>query len=137
MRVTYVARDSLVPGHVAGQQYTMVFAITAADPSTARLAEKAESLDGHVETLDHGRVRTWSITLLPLPNLECDIVREFLDSTGDGQLFTIDLFGTEENVRDPKSVVREDSGQSERRVVSTDDATHDDMFEFSFSVREQ
>lgn len=134
----YVATsDSLIALHVAGVTYSVTFRLTKADRMNEILKTEQRSLAGDKETLYFGRVRTWSITLEPIPAAETPLIEEFLASTANGQVFTFDPYGIETNPGLPMLVDREDKGHSTRRVISTGDAMFSDYFEYSFSLNQR
>lgn len=134
----YVATlDSLHVLHVAGVTYSVAFRLTRADKSTEILKNEQRSLAGDKETLYYGRMRTWSITLEPIPAAETPLIEEFLASTANGQVFTFDPYGIETNPGLPMLVDREDKGHSMRRVTVTGDPLYSDHFEYSFSLNQR
>ena len=134
---TYTARRKLSPGHVAGMVYTIPIIATAADESSQILRAMSESLAGNVETLYFGEVSRWEISVAAEEGRRQLVLREFLASIADGQIFTLDPYGTEDA---PSSMlmqcIREDSGASANRVLSSGWDGENDYFAYRFAVRE-
>lgn len=135
--VTYTARDSILPLHVASVVYTISFSVQRADLNVETLAERPESMSGVVETLYYGKKKVWSVTLEPIRALEAPLYEEFLDSTGNGEEFTFDPYGIPSAPVRPLLVVREDRGYNPQRKTITGLPHEEDHLEYSFMVREQ
>lgn len=133
---TYMATESIAPGHVANTEYTIRFGVQSADLLPEILKREQRSMSGRKETLHFGRVRRWKIVLEPVPAELLPYFDEFLDSTADGQAFQIDPYGSEVNHGLLLNVDREDAGHAVRRVTTTGDPAYSDMFEISFEVSE-
>lgn len=132
--IEYVATESIMVGHVASVTYGMACQLTKADRRVETLKSSQRSLSGRRETLYFGKIATWDITFFPVPNEEADWIREFLDSTADGQVFTLDPYGTRDSPVMAMAVTREDAGYTERRVTLTGSPATLDHIEFGFSV---
>lgn len=133
--ITYVARRSLATGHVLGVTYSIETDLMQADRGVRYLRERQQSLSGHVETNFFGSTAIWTIRTLPLPYEDTEILREMLDSTADGQEFSFDPYGTPDVAVRLLTVVREDDGHDEERIVEVGD-WQVDRFGFSFQLRE-
>ena len=134
---TYLATESIAPGHVLNAQYTIRFQVQRADQSTEILKREPRAMAGNKETLHFGRIRRWSITLAPFPAEELPYYEEFMDSTADGQAFILDPYGSELAPGKPMTVDREDTGHSPSRRIITGDPIYSDMIEISFQVSER
>lgn len=134
---TYVATESIAPGHVLNAEYTLRFGVQSADIANEILKREQRSLSGVKETLHFGRIRRWTIVLEPVPAELLPYYEEFFDSTADGQQFLIDPYGSEFAPLQLMNVDREDTGYSQRRVTITGDPMFSDMVEFSFQVSER
>lgn len=135
--VTYIARRSLVSGHVLDENYSLRLSMTpASERSVQDLKNPQRSLAGNTETQFFGQVQNWSVQLAPCGLQDADLIREFLDSTADGQSFLFDPYGTEARAtRWVLSVVRDDEGYSETRVVTVGRGGEDDFIQFTFRLR--
>lgn len=131
---TYVARYGLAPNHVAGVTYTISFDLTRFDKRTEVLRRRPRALAGNAETLYFGKVVRYDVTLLPIQGIDSALIREFLESTLDGQAFLFDPYGTPDAQREPIQCDREDEGHTEQRVTITDDPVNLDHYEYSFSI---
>lgn len=134
--VRYVAAESVMVGHLASITYEFDVQLTRADRSIEILKSSQRSMAGNKETLFFGRIATWQVTLFPVPAIEADLYREFLDSTANGQVFVFDPYGQSGHNVNPLQVDREDQGYTERRVNITGDPMYSDYLEFSFTVSE-
>lgn len=133
----YTARRSLAADHVAEGVYDLIVETT---PDSVRhvqdLKNTNQSLNGHVETQFFGQTEAWDIQLAPVHSTDVDLIREFLDSTADGQLFIFDPYSMDIDTSGwSMSVVRDDSGYTETRFASLGNGGADDFIQFSFRVR--
>lgn len=120
--IVYIAKRSIAPGHVIGDEYALEIGFQ--EDATRRSAVEKDvqrALGGAMETLRHRNDVMWSLTLEPKQGKDMPFVREFLDSTDAGEPFEVDIYGQYgvlTNVR------RTDSGHVETsfmRVGSADD----------------
>jgi hypothetical protein len=135
--VIYEASDGLVSYHVDGADYSLDFEISDLRPPNGDvLRTKQESLSGKVETNKFGRRRIWSLTTIPYQRAseQAKLLREFLNSTDDGQAFTLDPYGVVDGDVQPLSVIREDDGYTEDKFQEIDGVN--DYVRYSFQVRE-
>lgn len=88
--VTYIAKAALVTGHVAGNQYSIVFRLAEWEPRYSRKGEQGSALSGRVETIIHHRAREWDVTTQEFNAAQADAFAEFLASVLDGGTFTFD-----------------------------------------------
>lgn len=133
--VEYVATEAIMPGHVASVSYAFEFQITQDDPIVEDLVVDKRSLSGYSERLYFGWTETRQVRMFPTPELEMALVREFLHSTADGQVFVFDPYGRLDQPGQPMSVVRADTGYAPRRVNVSGRPLYDDYKEISFTVR--
>lgn len=131
----YIARRRLAPGHVVGTVYGLQLTLVGADRSVAVLREQPEALDGSSETLYFGEKVSWQIRTIPYSEPIAGLVREFLASVSDGQVFLFDLYGNGAGSVQEISVTL-DGAYSEARAVQYGSGGRDDRFRFSFAVRE-
>lgn len=134
---SYTARRSLVSGHSADLQYDLIVELTdQTQRSVQDLKNTQRSLNGKTETQFFGQVETWSVQLAPATSEQADLIREFLDSTADGQSFTFDPYSMEETTSGwAIIVVRDDDGYTEARFMAIGNGGEDDYIQFSFKVR--
>lgn len=135
--VRYIAKESIVPGHVLNVQYTLAFSVQRADQSKQILKEMQRALAGNKETLYWGKISTWTVTMEPVPANQSALIEEFLDSTADGQQFSFDPWGTDIAPVREMLCDREDMGYTPRRVTITGDPTYSDAIEYSFIINER
>lgn len=135
--VTYEARRSLAPGHVLSEDYSLRLTLMPQSERSVRdLKTSQQSLSGRTETQFFGQQTAWTITLAPADFLQAELIREFLDSTADGQQFTFDPYGTEAKTSNwLLTVVRDDDGYRESRVIAVGRGGEDDFIQFSFGVK--
>jgi len=135
---TYIAKRELAPGHVESISYTLPLTLTqdGFEFIGKDLKESQKSLSGVIETLYFGSEKIWTVTLEPVNDEESFLLREFIESTADGQAFTFDPYGSEDN---PSSrvmtVKRNDDGARETVFLRTGDPGGADCVQFSFEVR--
>jgi hypothetical protein len=134
--VEYVATESVMVGHLASITYGFEFQVTRADRSVEQLRSGQRSLSGKREVLFFGQIVRWEVVMFPIPAIEADLYREFLDSVADGQVFTFDPYGTRDAPVRALAVELDDDSYTERRVTITGDPEYSDYLEFSFRVSE-
>jgi hypothetical protein len=110
--VTYTARRKLAPGHSVGINYTLPITISRMDYVGRDLKIKQVSLNGSRMTNYYGRDDVWRVTFEPVSESEANLMREFIASTADGQLFQFDPKGTESAPIQLMTVMRDDEGAS-------------------------
>lgn len=132
--VVYEARRSLAPGHAVGVVYTLPLILTRADRRSDANVRRQRSLSGRTETLFYGSIVTWDIATAPVPHAHVALIREFLDSTIDGQTFQINPTSNVET--DEIDVIRDDDGYEDQRAVPSTVGHAFDRFSFQFRVRE-
>jgi len=130
----YTAKRSLAPGHVATIVYTLPLVLTRADRRNSHNIRRQESLSGRVETRYYAAPVTWDVEVAPFRASHLPLIREFLDSTADGQQFSINLLSNLQ--ADELLVVRDDEGYGDQRAVQTGKGQAYDFFTVSFRVRE-
>lgn len=135
--VTYVAKRSLAHGHVVDESYSLRLTLTpSSERSKKDLKSTSKSLSGSSETLYFGQEEYWSIQLIPVDKHEAALIREFLDSTGDGQVFSFDPYGTEATTTVyAGEFIRDDDGYTESRAVAIGTGGEADYIQFAFKVR--
>lgn len=108
--ITYTAMESLLPYRTAGQ--VVSFEIDFQEARRSRAVEKTvqRSEGGSMEVLKHRADVTWDITFEPVNGVKRLQLHECLDSTEDGDVFSIDPYG---NSSAPIQVRRIDEGYSE------------------------
>lgn len=136
--VQYVARRSLAPGHIIGTSYLLPLCIVQGGlrRSPRHLKRKQETLSGATEHLYYGTVIFWDVRLEPIRIDEAAIVREFLDSTADGQVFTFDPYGSLASAVLPLSVKREDDDSNEDPFMALGTGGPEDYVQVGFRVRQ-
>jgi len=107
MNIVYIARRSLITGHVAGNEYTL--SIDTTTRTRSRRVEKVQqkTLSGRHETLWFHGERLWNVTFEPIQGSAILALQEFLDSTESGEQFSMTLHGETE---DAVTVARTDTG---------------------------
>lgn len=133
----YLAQRGLVTYHTIGVSYSLNFDTSdVVPPSGDDLKTRQESISGVVETNYYGERLIWSITTTPVQRSSAQalLLREFLRSTADGQQFTFDPYGIEDNEVEPLTVIREDSGFTRDKFQEIDGPT--DYERYTFSIRE-
>lgn len=136
---TYTAKRELAPGHVENTSYTIPLSLTqdGFESSSKDLKETQKSLSGAIETLYFGSEKIWAVTLEPVSDEESLLIREFIESTADGQSFTFDPYGSEDRESSRlMTVKRNDDGAKESVFLRTGDPGGADSIQFSFEVRE-
>lgn len=135
---SYVATREFAPGHTDGQSYIIPLSITqdGFEAIGKDLKETQKSLSGAAEVCYYGRERIWSVTLEPVSDEESLLLREFIESTADGQAFEFDPYGSEAAPRRQLTVKRNDDGAKEAVFLRTGDPGGADAVQFSFEIRE-
>ena len=112
---SYVARRELAPNHFVATTYTLPLALTEfRETGSADLKVRNEVLSGkRAEIIYFGRRKCLRVTLEPMPEEESAIVREFLESTADGQIFDFDPWGEAASPVRQMQVQRQDDRHSE------------------------
>lgn len=133
----YVASGGLISYHVLSATYSLDFEISdLRPPSGDVLRTRQESISGKVETNFYGARKIWGVTTIPYQRSSelAKLLREFLYSTDDGQSFTLDPYGFDDNVVTSLSVIREDEGFTEDKFQEINGV--DDYVRYTFQVRE-
>lgn len=136
---TYIAKRELAPSHVENTSYTIPLTLTQEgfESNSKDLKETQKSLSGAVEVLYFGSEKIWAITLEPVSEEEAFLLREFIESTADGQSFTFDPYGSDDAPSTRlMTVKRNDDGAREAVFLRTGDPGGADSVQFSFEVRE-
>ena len=136
--VAYVARRSLAPGHVVDSPYSLTLPnLVRCDIRRDRKTSRKVSLSGAAETLYYYSKRIYSVQTEPVPLDQSALIIEFLESVDDGQSFTFDPYGTSA-FRSPASgvFISDDQGYTLDRFVMRGQGGANDLFQFSFGVRE-
>lgn len=130
--LTYTASRSLVPGHAAGDQFTLEIGITEA--TRTRNVDKVtlKSKGGAIETLRYAGSSEWQVTFQPVYGFDLDLLREALDSVEGGESFTLDLYGS---AATPLNVKRTDAAYTEQPFMRRG-GIRLDVFQVSVSVVE-
>jgi hypothetical protein len=135
---TYIAKREFAPGHVENTSYTIPLTLTqdGFEFIGKDLKETQKSLSGATETLYFGSEKIWTITLEPVNDEESLLLREFIESTADGQSFAFDPYGSEDSPSGRlMTVKRNDDGAKESVFLRTGDPGGADAVQFSFEVR--
>jgi hypothetical protein len=93
MIITYVARRSLIGGHVAGTEYQLTADTTSLVRTVKPEKITQRAIGGAAETLYFRTDREWSMTFAPLRGAQLAALLEFLDSTERGETFRLTLPG--------------------------------------------
>jgi hypothetical protein len=133
MNITYVARRSLIAGHVAGTEYTLAIDSTTRDRSRRTEKVQQKSLSGRIETLWYYGERHWSVAFVPVRGNDVLALQEFLDSTESGESFTMTLLG---ETQPPVGVKRVDEGYQWARFMEVG-ALASDWMQTTIEVVEQ
>lgn len=136
--VTYVARRGLAPNHSETTTYTVALpALERLDPRREIRVERQRSLSGAQESRYYHGKTAWSVQLEPMYAEDAAVLLEFLKSTEDGQIFTFDPVGLPDTPSPQMvSVVRIDDGHTEQRLIQRGRGGADDVFSYSFEIRE-
>lgn len=138
-RITYIARASIISGHVAETAYTINLPLRDKDREVeAKGPPPAESLSGRVVTTIYSRATLWHCATRPLTLAETQQFREFLDSAMDGQYMTFDpengIGGASVPTTERAVVLRDRKYQEQRLQTGTTQDDH--RFSFRFVLRE-
>lgn len=132
--VTYIAKRSIVAGHVVNNSYSINIPVVSMPVSRQPKKTMNESLSLLRETIYHGSSEMWNIQTALLTPSQTLSIKEFLDSVEDGSSFTFDAYG---NVNTPVNQVTaeiESTGYSMEREAKGQGGSND-HFRFSFVVR--
>lgn len=119
--ITYTARRSLMPGHVAGQVYSFSVDVTASERDASAERDDHVALDGTTESILTRIDKQFGFATVPVAPAQ---MREFLDSCLGGEPFQIEP----EDGDSPLTVILTNTSYSERRVAVG-------RYQFSFDVR--
>ena len=89
--VVYTATQSIVPGHISGEQVSMVVCVRDYIRGRDVVKHVHRSSAGAMETLNERADTTWSIEFGPIDDALLPNAKEFADSTAGGEVFTVDL----------------------------------------------
>ncbi len=134
---SYTAKRELAPSHVADAVYEIPLNLTqdGFESISKDLREMQKSLSGKVEILYYGSEKIWSVTLEPVSDEDSLLIREFIESTADGQEFQFDPYGSIDAPRKVMAVKRNDEGAKETVFLRTGDPGGTDAVQFSFEIR--
>jgi len=94
-------------------------------------------MSGATETLFYYAKRIYLVETAPVPLDEASVLVEFLESVDDGQSFTFDPYGTPGFPSSSSAVVvSDDQGYTQQRMMMRGQGGGNDLFQFSFGVRE-
>lgn len=133
--ITYIAKRNVMPSHTEGNEYIIEVPMVAIDRRVNAIRYTHKSLTGVRETWLHRLDKLVDLTtkyLAPGDLVTPDHLREFLESVAGGEEFTIDLYGTINNPRNPLSAVMESANYREQRRSTTDEIA----FSFQIEVNE-
>ena len=99
--VSYVASESVIPGHTAGNTYDLDLKLANRAPQMKRRGSGHKALSGNTEYWLHRRDRTVDCQTGMLTQSQLDEYVEFLDSAGE-QTFTFDPYGTVDSPHNPR-----------------------------------
>lgn len=132
--VTYTAERELAPGHSQGTDYTIDVRLIALKPGKDVRKTESKSMSGVArETITLRNLNTRQAISAALVGTELDLMREFLESTIEGEQFTFDEFGTAAAADDPLAATI--SGvYREERALRQGDGGAADHFRFTFEI---
>lgn len=135
--VSYIARRSVVEEHVQDDTYDLAFEVTDQTVRSSQTLKNSErSLNGKVETQFFGQVETWSVQTAPLSLADAALMREFLDSTADGQEFSFDPYSMESDTSGwAMTAIRADDGYTENRFMPIGSGGANDYFQYTFQIQ--
>lgn len=135
MKVNFVAKRSLVNGHVATNSYDLGILCQAIEISREAKIEAPESLSGRRETLRFCAIERYQVTTFPLAGFDFLLLKEFLDSVEGGDTFTVDPYGAIGLPVASYSGALEAPGYTASRVVEIGTGGQDDYFSVQFTIR--
>lgn len=101
---------------IVGVVYSIDVDITTGTPSKKTIRNVTKTLDGSIKSLKHRDEHYMDVTLLPVERGVFDVNRRFLDSVDNGQVFSLDLYGTVAVPFDPINYKMESDGYTEGRI---------------------
>jgi len=135
--VRYIARRSVISGHVVGGVYGLNLYLTTKDQESRLQAERATALVGRVYTTFHSAVIVWECETRPMSLSESNELREFLRSAQDGQVLQFDPYWwTGASPSSIRSVVLDQGRYSESRSIKRGGDQTGDCFTFRFTLLE-
>lgn len=136
--ITYTAQRELSPGHAASTQYNIRLFCTGIDYDKDEKKTETLSLSGDVsQTVVLRRKKIWRVTTqLYSRDTGIDVIREFLESVSEGETFSFDEFGLVGAPDNPIDVVLH-RAYDEKRVSKQGNGGRDDLFRFTFTIRER
>lgn len=134
MIITFVARRSLIQGHVAGNEYLLEIDTTALVRSNRTEKSVQRAIGGATETIYFRTDKEWAVTFAPVRGAALAAVVEFLDSTERGETFRMTLPG--DLAPSGRLCLRTDEGYTLAEYLPLGDPTALDWFQTSCVVRE-
>lgn len=132
--VTYIAKRSIVAGHVVNNSYSINIPVVSMPVSRQPKKNMNESLSMVRETIYHGAAELWEIQTPLLTSSQTLAMKEFLDSVEDGSAFTFDAYGSVNTPVNQVSAEIESTGYPMQREPRGQGGSND-YFRFSFTVR--
>lgn len=131
--ITYVALESLMPGHTRGSVQSIVLPMARIDRDIRSVRYVHKSLSGARDTWLHNIERYYDLETAHIdetsPIITPDHVREFLDSALGGQTFIIDLHGTLDQPHQAFGAELDSNAYRERRIGTMN------VFTYSFRIQ--
>ncbi len=127
----YTARRGLIAGHIADQQYAFDIDLSAWKPSRNVERTDVRAKGGATESLYHRADDEYGITFAPASGALLDELLEFLKSTESGEVFQMQVYGTESRFIE---VTRVDTGHELIPFIEVG-SERGDYFQTSITVR--
>jgi len=135
--VVYLAKRSLITGHVAGSTYRFDLSCQDLVPGREKSETMNQAMSGLQETFLYFTKQTYDVSLAPLQGASLDLVLEFLDSVSGRETFTFDPYGKVDFPVKPITAVLTSNPYTLTPTVRIGKGGRDDFYGVSFSVREQ
>lgn len=135
--VTYVAKRSLITGHVVGTTYRVPLICQDIVQGSIKRETMNESMSGLQETFLYYQKKTYDVTLAPLQLGALDLMLEFLDSVAGRETFTFDPYGAVDFTVAPITAYLTSDPYTVSPFTRHGRGGRDDFHVVSFSVRQQ
>lgn len=119
--ITYTASRALVDGHEVGESYVIEVPMAHIDLVGTADLRRHTALSGTAETVFNRIDEEWDFQTVRVGMDTAMQLREFIHSCLGGETFTIDPYGTEDEMDDPFDAILVSNSFSPRRVGTMHD----------------
>src|SRR5262245_55724580 len=114
--VIYIATRNLIVGHEFGNEYSIDFDVSKAEPKDEAEIKETISMGGNPSSILTRIDREWSVETVPVLYSDLDTWREWFHSVANKEIFTLDVSGSFAVPGDPREGYIKDKGLQYSRI---------------------